>query len=166
MKKSFLFVVVLGLALITFTSAGNAQSSCEYLLGDTVYSCEVKSESGDPLIDCLRFNSTAPTTSGNFDLIVDGLGSRNFGCSCKTTGSFKNPKFDASKEWVCVTTDQTDFNGSGYTWWGKVTSSGKIKKVYAAGSGGDTYIFNCVIDPACVPSLLSKPEVSSFYKQD
>jgi hypothetical protein len=164
MKKSFSFVAVLGLALISFTSTGNAQSSCEDLLGDTVYSCEVKSEVVDPFIECLRFNSTAPTISGNFDLVVDGLGSREFGCSCKATGSFKNPKFDTSKEWVCVSTDQVDSSGSGYTWWGKVTSSGKIKKVNAASSDGATYVFNCVIDPACTNIVTSQPEAPSFYK--
>lgn len=166
MTKSFFVVVVIGLILITFTGMGNAQSSCEDLLGDTVYSCEVKSEMGEPFTDCLRFNSTAPTTSGNFDLVVDGLGSKAFGCSCKATGSFKKPKFDTSKEWVCVTTDQVDTDGSGYTWWGKVTAAGKIIKVNAAGSDGATFVFNCVVDPACVPSVLSQPEASSFYKQD
>ena len=168
MKKSFLLVVVFGLAFITFISNGNAQSSCEDLLGDTVYSYEVKSEIGDgeTFTDCLRFNSTAPTTSSNFDLVVDGLGSRAFGCSCTATGSFKKPKFDASKEWVCVTTDQVDFSGSGYTWWGKVTAAHKIIKVNAAASDGATYVFNCVIDPACVPSIVSQPEAPSFYKQD
>ncbi|OPX96684.1 MAG: hypothetical protein A4E59_01024 [Syntrophorhabdus sp. PtaB.Bin027] len=166
MKKSFAFVAVLGLALITFTSIGNAQKSCEDLLGDTVYSCEVKSEIGDgePFTECLRFNSTAPTTSSNFDLVVDGLESPALGCSCKATGSFKKPKFDASKEWVCVTADQVDPSSPGYTWWGKVTAAGKIIKVNAAGSDGTTFVFNCVIDPACASSPVIRAETSSAYK--
>jgi hypothetical protein len=166
MTKSFFVVVVIGLALMTFTGMGNAQSSCEDLLGDTVYSCEVKGEGemSEPFTECLRFNSTAPTTSNNFDLVVDGLGFKAFGCSCKATGSFKKPKFDASKEWVCVTTDQVDTDGSGYTWWGKVTAAGKIIKVNAAGSDGATYVFNCVIDPACTKAPMIQAETSSAYK--
>lgn len=161
MKKSFFLVVVLGLMLITFTGTGNAQKNCEDLLGDTVYSCEAKNDTGETFPECLRFNSTAPTT-GNFDLVVDGLGSNALGCSCKATGSFKKPKFDASKEWVCVTADRVGPNG--YTWWGKVASSGNIIKVSAAGSDGQSYVFNCVIDPACTSTPMIKAETSSAYK--
>lgn len=166
MTKSFFVAVVTGLALMTFTGMGNAQSSCEDFLGDTVYSCEVKSEVGDgePFTDCLRFNSTAPTASSNFDLVVDGLSSNALGCSCKATGSFKKPKFDASKEWVCITADQVDTSSPGYTWWGKVTSAGKITKVNAAGSDGATFVLNCVIDPACTSSSMVRAETSSAYK--
>ena len=121
----------------------------------------VKNDSGETFPECLRFNSTAPTT-GNFDLVVDGLSSNALGCSCKATGSFKKPKFDASKEWVCVTADRVGPNG--YTWWGKVASSGKIIKVSAAGSDGQSYVFNCVIDPACTSTPMIKAETSSAYK--
>jgi hypothetical protein len=52
----------------------------------------------------------------------------------------------------------TSADGVGYVWGGKVASKGKINHVYANGSMGDSFIFNCVIDPACIasPSLVDK----------
>jgi hypothetical protein len=123
MTKSFFVVAVLGMALITFADIGHA-TNCEDLLANNVYRCEVRSDAGFLNDDCLRFNSTTPIESSNFDLSIDLLGD-TLECSCKTTGSFKSPTFDSSKEWVCTTPD------TGYVWGGKVAGKGKITKVYA-----------------------------------
>jgi hypothetical protein len=159
MKKVRLLVLpVLMLCVLFFFAVSAFGSGCDGLLGDNVYRCQVKSDFGDPFEDCLRFNSSAPTVSDMFDLSVDGLNpGAPLGCSCKSTGSFTSPKFNGSKEWVCVT-PMTSADGVGYVWGGKVASKGKINHVYANGSMGDSFIFNCVIDPACIasPSLVDK----------
>lgn len=146
-RPVFLFTVM-GLALLTFTGLCHA-ANCEELLGNNVYRCEAIGENsiGPPFNECFRFNSTAPTVSNNFDLTVDGLGD-TLGCSCKATGKVARPAWDQSKEWVCVTS-ATSSEG-GFTWGGKVAGKGKISKVYAISSDGSTYMFSCVIDPACV----------------
>lgn len=148
MTKSFLSFAVLALALFTFAGLGHA-ATCEDLLGNNVYRCEGIGEgSFEPFDECFRFNSTAPTVSDKFDLTVDGLGGETLACSCKATGKVTNPAWDQSKEWVCITSPSSS-EGS-YTWGGKVGGKGKISKVYAVDSSGGTYIFSCVVDPACV----------------
>lgn len=121
-------------------------TNCEDLLGDNIYRCQGKNDSdGEPFDECFRFNSTTPTVSSMFDMTVDGLG-ETLGCTCKAKGNFKNPIWGESKEWECVTPD------TGFVWAGKVAGKGKISKVHAADSSGRTYVFTCVIDPACVTS--------------
>ena len=149
MTKSFLSLAVLALVFLTFIGSGHA-ATCEDLLGNNVYRCEGIGEHGMGTFDeCFRFNSTAPTVSDKFDLTVDGLG-ETLACSCKATGKVTNPVWDQSKDWVCITSPSSS-EGS-YTWGGKVGGKGKISKVYAVDSSGGTYIFSCVIDPACVHS--------------
>jgi hypothetical protein len=87
------------------------------------------------------------------------------GCSCKTTGNFKSPTFDASKEWLCVSPD------SGLMWAGKVAGKGKISKVIAINQGGGSFIFNCVVDPSCTTSVstvgtLAGEDTRSPYEHD
>ena len=165
MTKSFVVFAVLGLACIAFAGPGLVHASgCEELLGDNVYRCEVKSSTGSLNDDCLRFNSTLPSESSKFDLSIDLLGD-TLGCSCKTTGNFKNPVFDNSKEWVCTTPD------TGFMWGGKVAGKGKITKVYAIDSRGASFIFNCVIDPTCTTSgptvrTLTGDGVQNQYDED
>lgn len=155
MTKSFLVLTVLALALLTFVSLGHA--NCEDLLGDKIYRCQGKDEFyGEPFDECFRFNSTTPTVSNKFDLTVDGL-YQTLGCSCKAKGNFKNPIWGGSNEWECVTPD------SGYLWAGKVAGKGKISKVHAAHASGSTWVFNCVIDPACVRSSVSTIDTLTVY---
>jgi hypothetical protein len=144
MTKLLFVFAVLGLASVTFAGIGNAAGNCEDLLGDNIYRCEVKDESGTLRDqDCFRFNS-APTISQDFDLNVDLGGA--FGCSCRFTGSFNTPTADASKEWICINPTSV------LTFGGKVAGKEKISKVFGLNQGGDTFIFNCVVDPACTSS--------------
>lgn len=155
MMKSVLVVAVMGLAFMTFTGIGHA-TNCEDLLGDNIYRCEGKNESDIRLFnECFRFNSTTPSVSTKFDLYVDGLGT-TLGCSCKAKGSFTNPTWGDSKEWECVAPN-------GYVWAGKVAGKGKISKVHAVSAEGSTYIFNCVVDPACVVGPGATVETLTVY---
>ena len=148
------------LGLLLGTTEVRAQATCESLLADNVYNCDVKVETGDTFNDCLRFHSAAPVKSTKFDLSIDLLGD-SLGCSCKTTGSFKSPHPDASKEFLCTTS--TVPGGGGATWSGKVKANGKISNVQAVFETGVSYIFVCVPDPACVPETARPLDGSSLY---
>ena len=121
-----------------FFAAGGALAgpNCEEILNNNGYVCQLKASFGDEEDPeaFFQFNS-----NGDFTLFVDGLGFP-LTCSCKTKGSFKNPKFDASKDFHCVGGGE----GFALSLAGKVSGSGKkIKKGEIANSDGDTLVFEC-----------------------
>jgi hypothetical protein len=103
MKKSlFVGSVFLAFALTAATGLRPSQAEdCQDVLDNNVYSCQVKADFGNEFSDCFRFFSPG-TQSDKFDLFVEGLGQIQ-GCSCKASGSFGTPDFNASKEFECVT---------------------------------------------------------------
>ena len=146
MTKSVFVFALLGLTLITFAGSGPVHATgCEELLGDNNYRCQGQADSTSPFETCLNFHSTMSIKSSKFDLSVPSLG--NLGCSCKAKGSSTTPVWDNSKEWVCT----GDAEG-GYVFGGSVAGKGKLKKVYAVKNNGNSFVFNCVVDPTCSAS--------------
>jgi hypothetical protein len=63
-------------------------------------------------------------------------------CSCATTGSFNNPKFDASpSKWSCLSADS-----EGLAVQGSVGNSGKINNVTGVSGAGAAFIFSCAVE--------------------
>ena len=112
-------------------------TSCETVLDNNTYSCNIKSSFSTSFTDTFTFASPG-TVSSHFDLTVAGLGS-TLGCSCNPTGSLKNPKFNASKN--AFSCDGAP-GGEAFDFTGKVSGSGKIKG-HISGSTGDSFIYEC-----------------------
>jgi hypothetical protein len=144
--KTSLFI---GGAFLTFvltaaTGLRLAQAeNCQDVLDNNVYRCQVKSDFDTPFEDCFRFTSPG-VQSDKFDLFVDGLGIVQ-GCSCKAGGSFNTPDFGASKEFQCVTTGIDDF---GIAFNGRADGT-QLKKGQAVNEFGDSFLFQCKLDPTC-----------------
>lgn len=169
MRKSLILAATLFTFALTAAIGPNtshAATTCENLLANNVYRCHMKTinpDSGDEIDfdDCFRFSSPG-TLSSHFDLSVDLLEIPQ-GCDCSATGSFKNPKFSASKEFHCT----TDTSGSGYGFRGKVVGN-KIQKGQAIGSSGDSYVYECDLVSACAVSpapALTTPGAANPYKR-
>jgi hypothetical protein len=147
MSKSVFLSSLLGLALIIFAGSNSVHATgCEELLGDNNYRCQAQADWTSSFETCLNFHSTMSIKSSKFDLSVPSLG--NLGCSCKAKGSSTAPVWDDSKEWVCT----GDAEG-GFVFGGSVAGKGKLKKVYAVKNNGNSFVFNCVVDPSCSPSI-------------
>jgi len=145
MRKS-LFVggAFLAFALTTASGLRSARAEdCQEVLGNNTYHCRVKSNFGSEFEDCFRFTSPGDQ-SDNFDLFVDGLGQVQ-GCSCKASGSFNSPDFNASKEFECVTNGE---DGFGIQFEGKADGS-QLKKGQVSDQFGNSYVFVCKLDPKC-----------------
>lgn len=63
-------------------------------------------------------------------------------CSCATTGSFNNPRFDASpSKWSCLSADS-----EGLAVQGSVGGTGKINNVTGVSGTGATFVFSCEVE--------------------
>ncbi len=145
MRKSLL-VGGAFLAFVLTAASGSCLAraeNCQTVLGNNVYRCQVKSDFDTPFEDCFRFTSPG-VQSDKFDLFVDGLGIVQ-GCSCKAAGSSNTPSFGTSKEFQCVTTGEDDF-GIGFD--GKADGT-QLKSGQAVNEFGDSFIFQCKLDPTC-----------------
>lgn len=142
MKASSLTTcAVAALLLIAPADSTRAASNCEEILGDNLYRCQVKQEAGAQFENCSQFVSSGGKSS-KFDLVIDGA--FTFGCTCRAKGSIKKPKFNASKEFLCVASNV------GEAIVGKVSGNGaKIKGGFLADETGPSVIIECVLDPTC-----------------
>ncbi len=134
--------------------------NCQDVLGNNVYSCDVKSEFGDEFSDCFRFTSPG-TQSDKFDLFVDRLGHVQ-GCSCKAAGSFSTPDFNGSKEFACVTTVEDDDFQISFS--GKADGT-RLKKGQVVNEFGDSFLFECQLDPHCAVAADLTTRAGNLYKQ-
>ncbi len=147
MRKSLL----VGGAFLAFvlTAASGSRlaraENCQTVLGNSVYRCQVKSDFDTPFEDCFRFISPG-VQSDKFDLFVDGLGIVQ-GCSCRAGGSFNTPDFGGSKEFQCVTT-ATGTDDFGIAFNGRADGT-QLKKGQAVNEIGDSFLFECKLDPTC-----------------
>ena len=131
-------------ALTTASGVRLAQAeNCEEVLDNNVYRCQVKSDFGTAFEDCFSFISPGDR-SDKFDLFVDGLG-QVLGCSCRASGSFNSPAFDASKEFQCVT---NGVDGFGIAFNGRADRT-QLKKGQVVNEFGDSFLFECKRDPTC-----------------
>ena len=162
MRKS-LFVggAFLALALSAVSGLPSAQAEdCQQVVDNNVYRCHVKSDFGDEFSDCFRFTSPG-TQSYKFDLFVDRLGHIQ-GCSCRASGSFNTPDFNASKEFACVTTvEDEDFQIS----FSGIADGTQLKKGQVVNEFGDSFIFECRLKPDCSIGSGLATRVGNPYKQ-
>ena len=118
------------------------KDTCQSLLDNNAYDCEVVSSFGTSFTDCFQFISPG-FVSFNFDLFPIGLGSQ-LGCACDPKGDFNNPSFNSSKNFDCVGDffgiEQFSFEGSVE---GKPSPPDGRIKGQATGSVGDTFNFQC-----------------------
>jgi len=135
---------LLTLAFVVTVVSPSGATTCQDVLGSNVYSCHIKSSFASDFMDCFRFTSPG-TLSPEFDLASDGLGA-SLGCACKVGGSLTNPKFNASKDFNCV----TDASG-GFSFSGKASGT-KLKKGQVVSKDGNTFIYECVLSPVCPPA--------------
>jgi hypothetical protein len=138
---NFLFVVVSTVTFLLFARPPSASAkTCEDLLANNRYKCTYKVEGlGDfPYSTC--FQVTTPGVSSDFTLQV--FPTITLRCSCLAQGNLKNPKYDQSKEFLCV-------SSNGHSATGKATSQ-KLKDGHLLiyGAGG-IYIYECTLDPQC-----------------
>ena len=172
MRKS-VFTVGLLLAFVLSFSVVSAhddkdddrkEKNCQDLLDNNVYRCQVKSDFDTAFEDCFRFTSPG-VQSQDFDLFTDGLG-EVLGCECKAKGSFKNPRFNKSNDFHCVNArEQAEgeaflniaFEGQVSAEWDRGKKRGKrINNGQAVNEFGDSFVFQCKLDPACSVSDLMR----------
>jgi hypothetical protein len=137
--------VSLALALAVMAGAQTAQANCEELLDNNHYRCQVQSDQGDAFEDCFIFSSPG-NVSSQFDLFPVVL-DKTLGCGCKAKG---NDKFHEADAFLCVGPDEEE--GQQVVFEGAVTGKGeKIKKGQTIVSNGDSFTFECELDPSCGP---------------
>lgn len=135
-------VLIFGSALAALpVGMAAGQSTCEDVLNSNVYSCEVKSDFGTQFEDTFRFVSPG-NLSEDFDLTVDGLPGQIQGCECKARGRFRNPIFNASPSFHCV-------SGSGVflgiSFEGRATSR-RIRRGEAVNEFGNSFVIQCELE--------------------
>src|SRR4051794_40088263 len=133
---SLLLAGLLGLGGGT-SQAGN----CQDALDNHRYRCHINAGAG---VFELCFHFVSPGThSPHFDLGIDGPAV--IGCTCKATGTVKDPNLNASKEFFCVEPiDSTNAQALE----GKVSGNGqKIKGGFTSNAEGDGGVFECELDP-------------------
>jgi len=151
-RKIWLYIILITI-FITGTLGVPNQSiavNCQDLLNNNVYRCHVKSDFGSEFEDCFRFTSLG-IVSEDFDLNIDGLPWETLACECEAKGSFKKPVFNAGREFHCVNSQFVDpellLN---IAFEGDVVKKGKeIKEGEAVNEFGNSFVYECVIDPAC-----------------
>ena len=93
--RTFALTVGMLMALLVALTLGSnmaqAATTCEMVLDNNAYRCQVKPEGGGAFEDCFRFTSPG-VQSIHFDLNVDGLGIP-LGCNCKAKGNINDPQF-------------------------------------------------------------------------
>jgi hypothetical protein len=158
MKKLGLSFVAL-LAFLLTTAIGLTQAAplnCQDLLDANVYSCDVQTSFGGQFHDCFRFSSSP------FALTVDGLFGQVEFCGCGARRSSRNPDFGASKDFECVTPAVGAFLGIAF---GERISHRGILEGEATSEFGDTFVYQCVVDPTCeLNGAAAAQGTGSWYK--
>ena len=144
--KTYLVVagVFLGAMMMAIPDVGEAAGTCIERLTGKSYTCEAKdSDGGGTFASTLRYG---PSTSSDAQLVLFPGTDAEVPCACDTTGTFKNPKFKASRtKWTCANTEE----GVAFSIRGNVGPKGKITKVSAIqtnGSEPSTLIFDCTLN--------------------
>jgi hypothetical protein len=141
-------LVAAGLAALgTHSSAVDAAGICQDRLADNVYSCNVRSDADARFQDCLRFSAPG-SISEDFDLFSDNFNDV-LACDCKTRGTLDQPEFGTSLMFQCVSNVSQAFN---VAFQGRAGQS-RITRGQAINSFGDSFVFECTIDPACELSV-------------
>ena len=125
-----------------------AAPTCVDLLAGKVFRCQVTTSFGRTFEDCYRFAAPG-TRSPELDLVTDLVDDR-FGCACQPRGTLKRPVFGLTKAFTC--------SGGGTSGLFTLTLAAKVagknqKTKIRGGRGtndaGDSFLFQCVVDPAC-----------------
>src|SRR5262249_17747118 len=128
-RAAFTMAALLTLALTTVASSSLTHAAnCQDLLDNHAYFCAVKRQDGVSFKDCLSFTSSGP------DAFSVSSGGPQGSCSCRATGGFNNPDFDASKGFLC------DDNGA---FVGKVLARGNKMTGEVTLGGGSSFLVNC-----------------------
>jgi hypothetical protein len=134
-----LFAAGLGLQPAEADAAG----ICQDRLANNVYSCAIRSEAGARFQDCFRFSAPG-AISDDFDLFSDDFNDV-VACDCRTRGTFEQPEFGTSLMFQCVSNASESFN---VAFQGRAGRN-RITKGQAINSFGDSFVFQCSIDPDC-----------------
>jgi hypothetical protein len=126
------------LALVLTGGPATAASNCLDRLNGRSHSCQV--------IDSVQ--QTPFTAEVSFDGgMMTFAGRDDYTCSCGITGSFRKPRFDASKtEWTCVAAFLIAGEPRAHAVRGSVGANGKITRVTSAATNGVTGTFSCALD--------------------
>jgi hypothetical protein len=116
-------------------AASTPKTTCQTLLGNNSYQCNVTSSLGGTFTDCFQFFSPGKVSS-NFDLVVIGYNPfLHMGCACGAKGSLSKPTFNAGTNFVCDTGDGFNFGGK--------ASKTKISKGFVESQSGSSFVFEC-----------------------
>ena len=96
-------LVAAALALALLLPQPAAAQSCAALIRSNAYACTVKRDNGEQFDDCYDFTSPG-RLSDKFDLSIAGAGF-DLGCSCEAAGTFRQPRFDRSRRFHCVSSN-------------------------------------------------------------
>jgi hypothetical protein len=134
---------VLAVLLLSLSIGSSEAQTCQDILDNNRYRCQFSEEGAAPFGGCFQFNSSSPTLSDKFD-VQFGV---THGCTCKAKGGVAKPDFNASKEFLCVSHGALGSQGLE----GKVSGNGKkIKNGFLSNNGGNSFVFECELDPTCV----------------
>ena len=140
MSRALAVTLTVALAASAFAGPYTAGSGrCPGLLGNNVYRCAVRPETGAQFTDCFRF-ATPGAVSGKFEFASDLLSS-TIGCTCKPAGA----TFGASASFTCTGIQGVAFEA-------RILKDGSIAKGTVANVNGGSYIFSCQRDAACFAS--------------
>jgi hypothetical protein len=143
--KSAAVTLGAAVALLLVPGVGSsAAQNCQTILDQNLYRCRFNQKGVGRSEGCVQFSSPG-AQSAPFDLLING---DTYGCTCRATGTVAKPKFNASREFLCVQFPvQGDNRAAALE--GKVSSNGKIRGGYGGTNDGDSVVFECELDPAC-----------------
>jgi hypothetical protein len=146
--KPFLALAALTCTLGALAAVPRAQAeNCQDRLANNRYRCQIKTELGSQFEACFQFQSPG-SLSGKLDLSVDG-GPEFFTtleCQCKAKSGFTDPKFNASKEFLCGNEQYGDAAEGKAGGDGKKITNGQF--LYNV-TPNLSYVFQCTLDATC-----------------
>ena len=148
MKSGLKYAAFLTVAIVAMLQGASLAQSCENMLGNNLYLCDIKTDFATEFTDCFQFTSPG-VVSLDFDLYIYGLG-ETLACDCKASGKFKAPVFSSTPFFHCVNENIGDINSLNVSFEGKAADGGDvIKKGQAVNEYGDSFVFICILDPTC-----------------
>jgi hypothetical protein len=149
MRKSLCTVGALTVFLLISAMHTASAKTCQDLLDNNTYRCQLKPPPGtfEPFEVCFTFIAEAPGTQLNFVLhLIAGGEVFPLVCACKAGGSFQNPAFGTSKEFLCASSLHEGFTNLAVE---GVAGKDKISGQIVEETTGFPYVYQCVLDPTC-----------------
>jgi hypothetical protein len=165
MRNSLCTVGALTVFLLTSVMHTASAQNCQDILDNNSYRCLIKPlpTSGNQDTEvCFTFEAEPlPTMVTGFLLHIDG-GFASLACGCKAQGSFNNPKFETSKEFLCASIPNPDVSNLAIE---GVAGNNKISGQAIQETDGTPLVYECVLDPTCEGSQVGTQTTHSPWKR-